>query len=186
MQRHLKKVLVASGVGGLFSLAGMVAPTGTTQQTQMQAVPAEGLQPGDSFVVSNVDGSECRDGQVTGDAGGIRPGQWVATMKADGDWSVEIEIPEEGPPSASGDPTPFPAGEYEINARCDRLQPAAAGVAAPAQQLPDFDYDPITVTVVPAQETTTTSTPTTEAPATSTTAPPAEAAPTVAVPTYTG
>lgn len=185
MQRHLRKVLVASGVGGLFSLAGLVAPAGTTQQTEMQAVPAEGLEPGDSFVVSNKDGSECREGQVTGDAGGIRPGQWVATMKADGDWSVEIEIPEEGPPSASGDPTPFPAGEYEIHARCDVLQLTAAGAAAPAQQA-GFAYDPITVTVVPAQETTTTSTPTTEAPATSTTAPPAEAAPTVAVPTYTG
>ncbi|HLT15538.1 MAG TPA: hypothetical protein VK007_02455 [Acidimicrobiales bacterium] len=181
MQRQIARALVASGLAGLMGLAGLVAPAGEPMPTSgtMKAEPSTGLKPGDSFVVSNEDGSECPGGQVTGDSGGIRPGAWVAEMAPDGDWSVTIEIPTEGPPDAGGNPTPFPPGEYEIHAHCTYLLPASvAGLAAPAQQ-EGFDYDPITVTIVaPEQEAP----PTTEAPAEE---PPA-AAPTQAAPTYTG
>jgi hypothetical protein len=172
MLREFKVMIAVTAFAGAMSVGGPL-PGG-----QMQAVPDEGLEPGDSFVVSNVEGSEC-PGQVTGDTD-IRPGQWVATMEDGGSWSATIAIPENGPPDAQGNPTPFPPGEYEVRAYCDPPE-----LSSLTGQQAGFVYEPITVTVVAAQETTTTTAPTTTAP-TTTTAPPGAAPAVVAAPTYTG
>lgn len=175
MERTFKAMIGVTAAGAVLSVSGVNVPAslaGDAPLNQMQAVPAEGLEPGDSFVISNQDGSECA-GEVTGDTGGIRPGQWVATMEPSGDWSVTIEIPENGPPGPSGEDTPFPAGDYELHAFCE-LGVATLGVGAPAQ-VQGFDYDPITVTIAAAQEE----------PEPEPTPPPA-AAPVDAAPTFTG
>lgn len=179
MQREFKLMIAVTAFAGAMSVSGPMPPTGTT----MQAVPDEGLEPGDSFVVSNADGSECPGGDVTGDTGGIREGAWSAEMEEDGSWAVTIVIPESGRPDAMGNPTPFPPGDYEIHAFCDYTASESAGVGAPAGQTAGKTYDPVTVSVVaPTQDTT----PTSEA-STPTTAPgPAAAPAVVAAPTYTG
>jgi hypothetical protein len=162
MLKQMKVVIGATAVGGAI---GVVSLTGAQQGTAMQATPSAGLLPGGSFIVENLDGAECFNGQVTGDSD-LQAGQWVATVDGTGDWQITLQVPAATPP-----------GAYQVRAHCNFGAPA--GVAAPAQ-VPDFDYTPITVTVV-AQPTTTTTTTTT------TTIPPATA-PTavVAAPTVTG
>ena len=143
----------------------------------MNVEPAT-VAPGDSYVISNDPGSPCLLGQVSGDTGGIRPGAFFTETDEAGNWSVTIEVPASGPPDAMGNPTPFPAGDYEQHAFCEAPDPPASSAAAGQQA--GFIYDPVTVTVVaPAQEeppTTTTTLPT---------APPA-AAPVEAQPSFTG
>jgi hypothetical protein len=175
MERTFKVLIGATAAGGLMSLTGFGSPASLAGglPNQMQAVPSDDLEPGDSFVVSNLDGSECA-GQVTGDTGGIRPGQWVATMEPDGDWAVTIQIPAGGPPGPDGQPTPFPAGDYEIHAFCE-IAVGINGFAAPAQ-IEGFEYAPITVSIVAASEREPEPTPPTPPPA----------APVDAAPTFTG
>jgi hypothetical protein len=161
----LKQMKVVIGVTALGGAIGVASIGGFQQGTGMQATPSTGLLPGGSFVVENLDGAECLNGQVTGDSD-LQPGQWVATVDGTGDWQITLQVPAATAP-----------GAYVVRAYCTFGQPAS--FAAPAQ-VPDFDYTPITVTVV-AQPTTTTTTTTT------TTIPPATA-PTavVAAPTVTG
>ncbi|MGK2949975.1 MAG: hypothetical protein ACSLFP_15490, partial [Acidimicrobiales bacterium] len=144
MERTFKTMIGATAVAGMLSLSGFSLPASLAGEppptaAQMQAIPSEGLEPGDSFVVSNLEGSECEGGEVTGDTGGIRPGQWVATMEVNGDWSVTIGIPENGPPTASGEDTPFPPGDYEIHAFCDLIV-APNGFGA-GGQVQGFEYE---------------------------------------------
>jgi hypothetical protein len=162
MLKQMKVVIGVTAVGGAI---GVMSLSGVPQGNGMQATPSSGLLPGGSFVVENLDGAECLNGQVTGDSD-LQAGQWVATVDGTGDWTVTIPVPAATAP-----------GAYVVRANCNFGAPA--GFGAPAQ-VPDFDYAPITVTVV-AQPTTTTTTTTT------TTIPPATA-PTaiVAAPTLTG
>jgi hypothetical protein len=163
MLKQMKVVLGATAVGGVIGVASI---GGVQQGTGMQATPSAGLLPGGSFLVENLDGAECLDGQVTGDSD-LQAGQWVATVDGTGDWQITLQVPAATAP-----------GAYGVRAHCAFSQPATFG--APAQ-VPDFDYTPITVTVVaqPATTTTTTTTTTTIPPATAPTA-------IVAAPTVTG
>lgn len=134
------------GVGAGIAGGGEIVYGGT-----MVADPTT-VEPGKIITVTNADGSECPLDEVTGQFT-ARPGQWVAQLDTDtGDWSVELEVPPNGPPGPTGDPTPFPPGEYEIFAWCERNEAAAAAQGAAPAQVDDFQYEPITVEVVAAQE----------------------------------
>ena len=139
------------GVGAGVAGGGEVVYGGT-----MVANPTT-VEPGEIITVTNADGSECPLDEVTGQFT-ARPGQWVAQLDTDtGDWSVELEVPPNGPPDAMGNPTPFPPGTYDIFAWCENSSSAgvesaeARSAAAPAQ-IDGFQYDPITIEVVAAQE----------------------------------
>jgi len=161
MLKQMKVVIGVTAVGGAI---GVVSLTGAQQGTGMQATPSAGLLPGSSFVVENLDGAECLNGQVTGDSD-LQPGQWVATVDGTGDWQITLQVPAATAP-----------GAYMVRAHC--AFGSLGGFGAPAQ-VPDFDYTPITVTVVAQPTTTTTTTTTTIPPATAPTA-------IVAAPTVTG
>ena len=114
--------------------------------TQTMTVSPTTLQPGDSFVVSNDPSSPCLLGEVSGDTGGMTPGAWFTTPDASGNWSITLQVPLNGPPDPSGNPTPFPPGDYEIHAFCQApsLPMTATGFAAGQAE---FEYEPVTVTV---------------------------------------
>ena len=148
-KKRRKTLALATLVGAAgFSTAG-VALAGVTPTSGTMNVHPETVEPGGTYVISNDPASPCPLGEVTGDTGGIRPGAWKATMEPDGDWSVPIEVPANGPPDAMGNPTPFPEGEYEQHAFCH--EPLDAGstsqAAAAGEQQEGFTYDPVTVTV---------------------------------------
>lgn len=118
------------------------------------------LKPGDSFTISNDPSSPCFGTVVTGDTGGMIPHAWTAPLDASGNWSITLQVPTEGPPDASGNPTPFPPGEYEIHAFCEAEgEPGDVG----AQQEVIFSYTPVTVTVVAAAPPTPDAPPASEA-----------------------
>ena len=149
MNKRMKMLVVVPVLGAGLSAAGVAlaggAPTGT-----MQVEPSS-VEPGESYVVSNDPASPCLLGQVSGDTGGVRPGAWFVEPDGEGNWSVTIEVPANGPPDAMGNPTPFPPGDYEQHAFCEQPDAVDAGSAAPAQQA-EFAYDPVDVTVVAPAE----------------------------------
>ena len=183
------------GVGAGVAGGGEISYGGT-----MVANPTT-VEPGQIITVTNAEGSECPLDEVTGQFT-ARPGQWVADLDTDtGDWSVELEVPPNGPPGPTGQPTPFPPGEYDIFAWCESEAAAAAAQGAAPAQVDDFQYEPITIEVVAPQEgpptsgggspTSTPQTPGDTTPTTPTTAgsgvrDAGAAAPVRAQPTFTG
>lgn len=174
MNKGMKSLILVTALGAGVSSAGVALAQGEVGVSGTMTVAPSTVEPGGSYVISNDPGSPCMLGQVIGDTGGVRPGAWVAEPDETGNWSVTIEVPENGSPDPMGNPTPFPVGDYEQHAFCEAPSPAASG-AAIAQQA-DFSYDPVIVTVVaPA------------APEEPTPPPPAPAAGAVtAAPTFTG
>jgi hypothetical protein len=154
MKKPMKSLVLVAVIGAGVSSAGValagvqggVAPTGS-----MNVEPST-VEPGDTYIISNDPGSPCMLGQVSGDTGGVRPGAWFVEPDEEGNWSVPIEVPANGPPDAMGNPTPFPAGEYEQHAFCEAPDEVEATGAAAAAQQAEFTYAPETVTVVAAQE----------------------------------
>jgi hypothetical protein len=172
MNKRMKGLLLVAALGAGVGSTGVALAQGPVPVGGTMGVSPATVEPGGSYVISNDPESPCTLGEVVGDTGGIRPGAWFVEPDENGDWSVTIEVPDSGPPDAMGNPTPFPAGEYEQHAFCQL--PTPAGVAAAGQQQ-SFNYEPVIVTVVAPEE------PAPPAPP----APPA-AAPTTAAPTFTG
>jgi hypothetical protein len=141
-------VSVLAVVPGFTGTNDALAPRRGVGQTM--TVSPTTLQPGDSFVVQNDPSSPCLLGEVIGDTGGMTPGAWVTTPDGSGNWSITLQVPTEGPPDPSGNPTPFPPGDYEIHAFCQAPMNGTTGAGFAARQQVDFEYDPVTVTVVPA------------------------------------
>ncbi len=170
MLKEMKVALGATAVMGLFGVAGLVspsAPAGTT--ATMEASPSTVAQ-GGTVEISSVPPCPDYDAAVGG-AEGIDGSAFDVVPGEDGHWAADIEIPADQAP-----------GTYIVEAYCERyfLPPAEAGLAAPAQQLPETQpYAPVTITVVAQETTTSTST-------TSTTVPTDAAPAVVAAPTYTG
>jgi hypothetical protein len=123
---------------------GLAGPTGGAQ---IIVVPTT-VSPGDSFEVSNDPSSPCFLGEVSGDTGGMHPHAWFTTPDESGNWSITLQVPTEGPPDPTGQPTPFPPGDYEIHAFCHAPSLPQAGEGDQG----DFAYDPATITVVAGEE----------------------------------
>jgi hypothetical protein len=103
----------------------------------MEAVPNSGF-PGDSFVVHNLDGSECFANEVQVTIDGPAPfGDEAATASFfKGDWEVDFTVPAGSTP-----------GPYVVNAVC-QSSTQTDNVSGPTVQSIFFPYVPVTYTVL--------------------------------------
>ena len=107
----------------------------------MEAEPDSGF-PGDSFVVHNLDGSECFANEVQVTVDGPAPfGDEAATASFfKGDWEVDLTVPPGSSP-----------GPYLINAVCQSSN-QTDNLSGPTVQSIFFPYVPVTYTVLAQEE----------------------------------
>jgi hypothetical protein len=129
-----RKLIVVSAVAAAaVAFAASPLDAGTMVAKTLVVEPLV-VEPGGTVTVRNAEGSKCLNGRVVGDVTPLPLSFWEAIPDENGNWTKELLFPVGIEP-----------GQYTIHATCDFTQ-ASMGVGAAGAQ-PNFDYEPVTITV---------------------------------------